>query len=91
MFFNQEHPNIPAQLSSSTDNIVSMGLQEMLQVSPVREITLIKKNNLHYLTRQLKHGLQLLQWKKENNKNQQINSCKPTQQVRREHFCLAPD
>lgn len=91
MFFNQEHPNIPAQLSSSTDNIVSMGLQEMLQVSPVREITLIKKNNLHYLTRQLKHGLQLLQWKKEKNKNQQINSCKPTQQVRREHFCLAPD
>lgn len=64
MLFNQEHPNTPSQLSSSTDNIVGMGLEELLQVSPVSEITWLTFFNLYYHTLQLKHGLQLLQWEK---------------------------
>lgn len=65
MLFNQEHP---VQLSRSTDNTVSMELEEVLQVSFVSEIIWIIFFNLYYLMPQLKHGLHLVQWKKMNSK-----------------------
>lgn len=48
--------------------IVSMELEEVLQVSFVSEIIWIIFFNLYYLMPHLKHGLHLVQWKKMNSK-----------------------